>query len=180
MRARLAALLALATALGGAAPAAADGPSTPFLVAHGTSPHGMPWRIRMGEERFGGPQPVQATLWFSLGRPGECEECGYFSTFPLPVPRSYAFHFVPGSDLGTHSEADVSGTAGTRVARLVATMSDGSALEIETQLAPSALRDRFRWLRRLRFFDAFFPEGSEPVAISAYGRDGHLLDRQPA
>jgi hypothetical protein len=58
-------------------------------------------------------------------------------------------------------------------------MNDGSSLEIETQKAPAGLRERFPWLRGLVFFDQFYPADVEPESISAYGRDGRLLSRQP-
>jgi hypothetical protein len=68
---------------------------------------------------------------------------------------------------------------GPRAARLVAKMSDGNAIDIEAKRPPSKLRQRFPWLRGLVFFDQFYPADIEPLAITAYGRDGHVLSRQP-
>lgn len=170
----LAALASLALLLAvPAGKARADGPRTPFVVARGTSLYGLPWRIRMGIE-----PSRQVILRFTIGD-DECG-CGYFSSFPLPVPAAFTFQANSGSGIDAFPEADTSGYAGFRVKRLVATMSDGSALEVDTQVAPPGLRKRFPWLRGLRFFDLFYPQEVEPTAISAYGRDGHLLERQPA
>jgi hypothetical protein len=58
-------------------------------------------------------------------------------------------------------------------------MSEGPPLTFETQLAPVALRNRFHWLRGVRFFDQFYAEGIEPTELSAYDRAGRLLGRQP-
>jgi hypothetical protein len=179
----LAAVLALLVP----AAASADGPRTPFLIAHGKSLYGVAWRIRMGEESSRsiapngepGTRVRQATLWFSIGDPHE-SEAGYFSTFPLPIPRAFVFHANSGSDVDEFPESDTSGFANRRVASLVATMSDGSTLTFETQLPPKHLSDRHHWLRRVRFFDQFYPAGIEPTSIAAYDRAGKLLERQPS
>lgn len=181
-----AAALAIAFALVLPAAASADGPHTPFVVARGKSLYGEPWRIRMGEETgrlvkpdgtYGGK--IQwATLWFSIGNPAQ-NEAGYFSSFPLPIPRTFVFHGIKGGDFDEFPESDTSGMANRRVAKLVATMSDSTTLEFETQLPPKRLSDRHHWLRRVRFFDQFYPAGIEPTSIAAYDRAGKLLERQP-
>ncbi len=135
----------------------------------------------MGEElSYGKGQPRYADLFFSIGKRGESNEAGYISSFPLPIPRTFTFHANSGSDIDSFPESDTSGFAGRRVAKLVATMSEGPPVTFETHLAPTALSNRFHWLRRVRFFDQFYPAGIEPTEISAYDRAGGLLDRQPA
>jgi hypothetical protein len=184
---RRAVAMTTALVLALAAAAIADGPRTPFVVAHGKSLYGVQWRVRMGEEasRLIGPdgepgrRARQATLWFSIGDPSE-SEAGYFSSFPLPVPRSFVFHANKGSEVDEFPESDASGYANRRVAKLVASMSDGTSLTFATQLPPKRLSDRRHWLRRLRFFDQFYPAEVEPVSIAAYDRAGNLLERQPA
>jgi hypothetical protein len=180
--------LAIAAAVGaffvsaalGPETAIADGPLTPYVVARGKSLYGVPWRIRMGEEpSHGKGLPRYANLIFSIGSPSERNE-GYGSSFPLPIPRAFTLHANSGSDIDAFPESDTSGFAGCRVVKLVATMSEGSPLTFETQLPPTALSNRFHWLRRIRFFDQFYPAGIEPTEISAYDRAGRLLDRRPA
>jgi hypothetical protein len=183
---RRAAATATALALVLAASAIADGPRTPYVVAHGKSLYGVEWRIRMGEEASRlagpdgepGPRVRRATLWFSIGDPSE-SEAGYFSSFPLPVPRTFVFHANGGGGVDEFPESDTSGFANRRVAKLVASMSDGTSLTFETQLPPDRLSDRHHWLRRVRFFDQFYPADVEPVSIAAYDRSGKLLERQP-
>jgi hypothetical protein len=173
------ALLALAVL--GPGMAIADGPRTPYVVARGKSLYGVPWRIRMGEEpSYGKGLPRYANLYFSLGRPSEENEAGLYSSFPLPISRAFTFHATSGSDIDAFPESDSCGVASRRTAKLVATMSEGPPLTFETQLAPTSLSNRFHWLRRLRFFDQFYPAGIEPTEISAYDQAGQLLDRQPA
>ena len=160
--------------------AVADGPRTPYVVVHGKSLYGVPWRIRMGEETFSGKRPRHyATLFFSIGRPDDLNEAGYFSTFPVLIFRAFVLSAVSGSQIDSFPESDTSGYVSRRAVRLVATMSEGPPLEFETQPAPAALRKRFPWLRGVRFFDQFYPDGIEPTELSAYDRDGRLLERQP-
>jgi hypothetical protein len=121
-----------------------------------------------------------ASLQFSIGEPGETSGAGYFAGFPLPVPRRIVFSASLGNEIDAYPEGDVSGFAARRVAKLVAKMSDGSRLVIETQTAPIRLTERFHWLGGLRFFDQFYPANIEPLTISAYGRSGRLLKRSPA
>jgi len=161
-------------------PACACGPEARFVVAHGTSPNGAPWRIKADQEAGTAGSPRSALLEFTSGDPDESNGLGYFSHFSLPIPPAFVFHAISGSGVYPELEGEVSGFARPRATRLVAKMSDGSLVEIETQRPPEKLRKRFPWLRGLVFFDQFYPAAIEPVAITAYGRDGHVLSRQPA
>jgi hypothetical protein len=171
--------LALFSAPAGSS-ACACGPSARFVVAKGTSPNGAPWRIKADEEKGTRFSPRNALLEFSTGSPDEYNGAGYFSSFGLPIPRGFVFHANSGSGVYPELEGDVSGYARPRAVRLVAKMSAGPPIEIETQRAPERLRERFPWLRGLVFFDQFYAAEIEPVAITAYGRDGRVLSRQPA
>jgi hypothetical protein len=155
----------LALALVAPQTAAADGPRTPYVVAHGKSLYGVPWRIRMGEEPSSGKgQRRYVTLGFSIGRPSERNEAGHFSSFPLLIFRAFVLDATSGSQIDSFPEADTSGFVSRRAVKLVATMSEGPPLTFETQL---------------RFFDQFYAEGIEPTELSAYDRAGRLLGRQP-
>jgi hypothetical protein len=175
----LAALLTAALLL--VSVASAGRRSNSVVVARGHSLHGVPWRIRMKEEPpYMKGTPRSATLEFTIGKPDEYSEAGYFSGFSLPVPRSPVFSAIPGSEFDSYPEGDVSGYAARRVAKLVAKMSDGSRLVIEIQTAPTRLTERFHWLGGLRFFDQFYSASIEPIEILAYGHGGRLLERSPA
>lgn len=174
------AALAMAAALltgAGSSSACACGPSARFLVAHGTSPHGAPWRIKVAERPGSAHFPKTAEFQFSSGKAEEDKGLGYFTSFPLPIPPSFVVDVTTGDGVYPELEADTSGFARARAVRLVLKMSAGPPIEIETQRAPEKLRARFPWLRGLVFFDQFYPAEVEPLALDAYGRDGRLLDR---
>jgi hypothetical protein len=162
------------------AEARADGPRTPIVVARGHSLFGAPWRIRFGEEQGPGGEPDYATFLFSVGDTKEREEHegGFYASIPLPLRRSFTFDATFGSEFDSFAEADMAGTAGPRLARLALKMADGAVLEAELLRAPSRLLKHHPRLSRFRFFDLFFPIAAEPVAISAYGRDGKLLEKR--
>jgi hypothetical protein len=160
--------------------ARADGPRTPFVVARGHSLFGAPWRVRFGEEQRDGPEPDYATFLFSVGTSTEVDEYegGYYSSIPVPLRRSFTFDAIFGSDFDRFTEADLAGTAGSQVARLVVKMADGSTPEAELLPAPARLVKSHPRLSRFRFFDLFFPAAAEPVSISVYNRAGKLLQRR--
>jgi hypothetical protein len=160
-------------------PACGCGPTSRFVVAHGTSPNGASWQIKVDERPGSVTFPRYAQFHFSAGPAGESNGLGYFSSMPLPIFPAFVFHAVSGNGVYPDLEGDVSGYARRRAVRLVARMSAGTPIEIETQRPPANLSKRFPWLRGLVFFDQFYPADVEPVAITAYGRDGRLLSRQP-
>jgi hypothetical protein len=159
--------------------ARADGPRTRSVVARGSSLYGAPWQIRFGEERGYGGEPDYATFLFTVGDKAErdeCGGCGFYSSIPLPLPRRFTFDGTFGSEFDRYPEGDIAGTAGPLVARLTVKMADGSEIEAELQRAPKRLLAHHPRLGRFRFFDLFFPITSEPASISAYGRQGKLLE----
>jgi hypothetical protein len=141
---------------------------------------GAPWRVKFGEEWGYGGEPNYATFLFSVGDSAERRdhESGFFQSIPLPLPRSFTFHGIFGSEFDSFDERDVAGTAGPRVTRIAVTAADGSVFETRALRAPSRLLGRFPSLRRFRFFDLFFPAAAEPISISAYDRAGNLLESQ--
>jgi hypothetical protein len=150
------------------------------VVARGHSLFGAPWRVRFGEERSHGRGPDYGTFLFSVGSEEEREEheSGFYESIPLPLPRSFTFDAIFGSEFDNFPEADAAGTAGPRVARIAVKMADGSVAEAAPVRAPKRLIDRFPMLGRFRFFDVFFPDTAEAVSIAAYDRSGELLDRR--
>lgn len=77
--------------------------------------------------------PRGALFHFSVSPAGESNGLGYFSSMPLPIPPAFIFHALSGSGVYPELEGDVSGFARARAVRLVAKMSNGPAIEIETQ-----------------------------------------------
>jgi hypothetical protein len=162
--------------------ARADGPRTRTVVAHGRSLFGAPWQIRFGEEPGYGGEPDYATFRFLVGDKAErkeCDGCGFYSSIPLPLPRSFTFDGTLGGEFDRYPEGDFAGTAGPLVSRLAMKMADGSEVEAQLLQAPSRVVARYPRLIRFRFFDLFYPDNAEPVSIAAYGRNGKLLERRP-
>jgi hypothetical protein len=157
----------------------ADGPRTLIVVARGRTLEGAPWAIRFGEEAGRGGEPALATFLFQVGTRAELDECecGYYSSFTLPLPKAFVFGPTFGSDFDRYPEADASGIAGPRVKRIAVTAADGSVYETEPVAAPARLTKRFPHLRPFRFFDLFFPVSAEPTSIAAYGPGGQVLKR---
>ena len=174
---RISALLPVAAATAaffvpGGASACGCGEFRGVVVAHGSSLHGVPWRIKAILPRDSGPD--QATFEFSIG---ESPEGGYFSSLPRPIPKALVLTASPGSEIDDYPESDLSGLTAGRVTRLQVEMNDGQVLESEPQRAPDGVRRRFHWLRGLRFYDIFFPDTEEPVQVIARDARGRVLER---
>ena len=142
------------------------------VVAHGSSLYGAPWRIKAVVPRDSGPD--QAMFEFSVGK---SPDGGYFSSLPRPVPKALVLTASPGSEIDEFPESDVSGITAGQVTRLEVEMDDGHVLETEPLRAPARFRNRFHWLRALRFYDVFFPDSEEPVQVTALDAQGHVLER---
>lgn len=155
------------------ATACACGDFKGVVVAHGSSLYRAPWRIKAVLPREAGPK--YAMFEFSVGEPRS--GTGYFTSLPRPIPPSFVLTGTPGSDFDEFPEADISGVTDGRVARLRVELTDGAVLESEPLRAPGRFRKRFPWLRGLRFYDVFFPEGQEATRVTALDARGKVLDR---
>jgi hypothetical protein len=140
-------------------------------VAHGTSPEGVPWEITAEHSRR------TTTFHFSL-EPPAYSGVGYSTQFRLPIPNSFVFTAVSGSDISPYPEGDLSGITDRAARTLDVRMSDGSHLSFKPQLAPPRLRERHPWLRTLRFFDVFYPSAIEPKVVRAFDAEGVLLAKR--
>lgn len=159
------------------APACGCDPTGGFVVAHGSSPTGVPWRWKAREitqldHRRG------ALLNFSSGSPDDYGD-GFGSGFALPPPQAFVVHGVSsGLILPGEGEPSLAGFARRKAVRLDARMSDGTVLTVERQLPPPALERMLPWLKSLAFFNAFYANGAKPISISAYAADGRSLGRE--
>ena len=164
-------LLAPATA-----PACGCNPSGVFVVAHGSSPTGVPWRWKV-REMLTLDRRRQALLNFSSGSPSDGG--GFGSGLGLPLRKGFVVHAVSsGLLLPGEGEPNLAGFARRKAVRLDARMSDGAVLAVERQLPPPTLERRFPWLKSLAFFNAFYGNGVKPLSISAYAADGRRLGEE--
>jgi hypothetical protein len=171
--------LAFAASAGGASAC----PCSEFcgpVIDHGSTPHGVPWRITAFERQAIGPQARAAEFHFSTGACDEYKESGYFVGFSLPVSPRFAFSATSGSDLDEFPESDLSGLTTSRARTLILGFTDGSTLLVHPQLAPPDLRRRWPWLKRLRVFDLYFATGPRPASLAACDGRGHLIANQTA
>jgi len=167
----LAVVAAAAFFVPGGASACGCGEFRGVVVAHGSSLYGAPWRIKAILPRDSGPE--YAMFGFSIAEGGES---GYFTSMPRPIPRAFVLTASRGSGVDEFPEADVSGITAGRVTRLQVELDDGQALETEPLRAPERFRNRFHWLRGLRFYDLFFPEDQEPIRVTALDAQGKVLE----
>jgi hypothetical protein len=138
------------------------------LVAHGHSPHHVPWRIRAKRDHVADAIDID----FFLDRSGED---GYGTQIPFPVPHSFIFTADTGSDLDRYHERDLSGVTTRRVTKLLLTMSKGDRIKLRPHLAPRRVRRHHGWLDGLRFFDRFYLGHRRPRWVTALNAEGHVL-----
>lgn len=144
------------------------------IVARGESAHGVPWMIRAARERSA--RPVRRYINVSFSIQGAFD-VGWSTTMRLPRPGWFVLHGTFGEEVDQYPESDFSGVAEWRVAGVEMTMSDGSIVVMQPVFAPKRLRERFPWLRGLRFFDQFFRTGIWPEVVTAFNRGGAVIAR---
>jgi hypothetical protein len=162
---------AIALSAAGAAPTC--GCSTPrvSLVARGTSPHGVRWRITA--------QVTKHALQIDFGfLPPGYDDAGYGTTLTLPLSAGPWITANAGSDLDPFMESDISGITTRGVVKLIVRMNDGTKLVLRPRLAPRAARTTHRPLAQLRFFEAFYPPAREPRSIVGVDAHGHIQVKQ--
>jgi hypothetical protein len=148
------------------------------LVDSGLNPSGDPW-----------------TVTASVRKNHGCDSWLFESKF-VPagkVPGSFAFgwgipaggHLSDGFTIGardesSNSERVLGGMVGGRVARIVVQMSSGGPLTIQPKLPAKKLREKFVWLRNVRYAMRFYPAGSHATKVTLYTADGKVVERVSA
>jgi hypothetical protein len=153
-----------------------------YLVAGGTSLHGVPWRISARRITVAGVGAASSSL--TRGANDEIEihfvtvgypESGFGAVLPLKIPHSFLFTAIGGSYVDPPPEVDLSGIAAKRVLSLVVRFQAGDTATVYPQLAPSKLRRNICWTRRLRYFDTYFEGNPVPIEVSALDAAGRTL-----
>ena len=142
------------------------------VVAHGRSPHGVPWKIKAQRDNR-----ASFTVEFDFDPPAY-SDVGYVGSGTFAGLRKGVIAAVTGSDFSPYPESDLSGIAHRRAVTLLVKLNRGPQLEIHPQLAPRRIRTRFPWLRRMRFFDRFFAADRVPKVVTALDVGGHVLARR--
>ncbi|MGN6663869.1 MAG: hypothetical protein ACTHK6_06665 [Solirubrobacterales bacterium] len=133
----------------------------------------MSWRIK-ATQLNADAEGSRILLSFSIGH---AAGGGAFTDLPLPFPQTLNFTAGGGSDIDDHSESDLNGVAAARTVKLQLKMDDGEVLVVDPTLPPYALRQRFPWLKGMRFFAIFFPDTERPKLVTAFDSRGHMLGR---
>lgn len=170
---RLAALLTVALLAALAVPslASACGEPTGPVVAHGRSPGGLPWVIHADHTRTG-----WTSVDFDFEPPGY-SDAGYMTEFRIQRGYRLLMFGAEGSGLGPGSEGGFSGVTGANVVWVRLSLSGGRTIGFPPRAAPARLRRTRPWLRRLRFFEAFYPDRYSPRSATLYDARGRVLGR---
>lgn len=79
--------------------------------------------------------------------------------------------------MGENPEGNISGVTTSRAIKLQLELNDGEELTVEPALPPPPLRQRFAWLRAVRYFDVFFSASQRVKVVTAFARSGAVLGR---
>lgn len=112
---------------------------------------------------------------FSIGDPDDGS--GYGLGMPLPISKRFVFNADAGGYTGEYSENDLSGITTWRAVKLQVELTDGEELTVEPAFSPRSLRQRFAWLRGVRYFDVFFSASQRAKVVTAFARSGAVLGR---
>ena len=82
-----------------------------------------------------------------------------------------------GQDQNEGPERVFAGVAGVRIKSVTLTMSNGGHLKIYPVLPNPSLRKRFIWLRNMRYFVQYYPDGSHVRLVTARNFKGKLVAR---
>lgn len=161
---------------GGQSWACACGEFRGVVVAHGTSPYGVPWRIKARLAPATKTHPRAFEAYFSIGEKGSYAGAGHFTGLYLPLHPAFTFTALTGSEAEGAPEGDVNGLVRRSIAKLVIKMSDGELIEAQPMFAPRAKRKRHKWLRGMGAYQVFYAAHQEVRAIAAYDLSGRVVD----
>ncbi len=160
----------------GAAPAASSCSfSQHQLVDEGKGLGGDYWTIKGAVRNSDGCNRWLLAMEFrpTGGRPGSS-----LWRWAIPAGGHLSNSFtISAQDQAAGTVRAIFGTVGARISRVVAKMSQTKALEIHPKLPARALRQRFAWLRNMRYFILFYPAGREVKSVTLLGDNGDVVEK---
>jgi hypothetical protein len=157
-------------------------------IAHGESPNDIPWTVTVSI-RSNGRNCSSWLLGFEF-RPDRKPyshnwEAEAELSRKIPMPGSFSWSWgiaagghlpndfiVSGRDDYEGSERVFAGAAGGSVKSITLIMSNGKHMTIRTRLPSQALRQRFVWLRNLRYFVSYYGLGSHVQKVTVRSANG--------
>jgi hypothetical protein len=174
------ALLTFGALLAGMTPAGARPPlidhsdpcgCDPVLVGWGHSQGGQEWGLRYGVHK------ETSYLMISLPDTAGNDNGGGSSWDGWARGQMFTISF--GDGFAQPDPQLVSGAAAEKIHTLRFTFSDGPPLVVHPRKASSRLRQRFRFLRHVRFYILFYADSQGEVqTVTAYDGGGRKLERQ--
>lgn len=164
-------------------------------IAHGDSPNGIPWTVAASIRDNG----RNCSAWL-LGFEFRPDRKPYSQSweakakaelhrqFPMPGSFSWGWRIpagghlpndfmISGRDAYEGSERVFAGAAGGSVKSITLTMSSGRHVVIRPRLPSQALRQRFVWLRNLRYFVSYYHLGSHVQKVTVRSAKGMFTVR---
>ena len=168
-------LPAFSASHGGASGSGKCSPPQKQLVERGLNPSGDPWTITAGVRNNSG---CDSWLFVSKFVPAGKVRGSFAFGWGIPAGGHLSDSFTIGArDESSNSERVFGGMVGARVKRIVVQMSSGGSLAIRPTLPAKNLREKFVWLRNVRYVMRFYPAGSHATNVSLYSADGKVVER---
>jgi hypothetical protein len=160
-------------------------------IAHGKSPNGIPWTVTVSIRDSG----RNCSAWL-LGFEFRPDRKPYSHSWEAqiakqtPMPGSFSWSWrvpvdghlpndfmISGRDDYEGSERVFAGAAGGSVKSMTLMMSSGRHVVIRPRLPGRTLRQRFVWLRNLRYFASYYPLGSHVQKVTVRSARGIVTVR---
>lgn len=145
------------------------------LVDSGLNPSGDPWTIKATIRKNDG---CDSWLFVSKFVPAGKVRGSFSFGWGIPAGGHLSNAFTIGAqDESSNSERVFAGAVGGRVTRIIVQMSSGGPLTIRPKLPAKRLREKFVWLRNVRYIMRFYPAGSYATKVTLYSADGKVVER---
>lgn len=145
------------------------------LVDSGLNPSGDPWTITATVRKNNG---CENWLFGSKFVPTGKVPGSFTLAWGIPAGGHLSDSFTIGArDELANSERVFGGMVGGQVTRIVVQRSSGAPLTIQPKLPAKKLREKYVWLRNVRYAMRFYPAGSHATKVTLYSADGKVVER---
>lgn len=142
------------------------------IVASGRSAGGVGWNVQAFEYSKG---EFQMEFYYRWN--GELQGEYGFGVGSFPRRGIPLIDGTQGSGYGPANESDFAGIVSWRTKEIVIVMESGTRIRVKPLVAPLELRNRWPWIKSLRFYDQFFAGTEEPSRLLALNKAGEVIAR---